>query len=89
MTNLEYIRQATDEQLADLLANDVGHGDCYDCPNGERCVGCECESAWLEWLHDDYEKEDDCGGCINYTEAGTCKVGSNWHGKKCWSFNGK
>ena len=56
MTNLEYIKQATEEQLADLLANDVGHGDCYGCPNHNRCCECGCESAWLAWLHDEHKK---------------------------------
>ena len=59
MTNLEYIRQATEEQLSDLLANDVGHGDCYGCPNSNRCWDGGCESAWLAWLHDKCKRESE------------------------------
>lgn len=55
MTNFERIKKASEKELAEILAHEVGHGDCYDCPNGWRCG--ECSSAWLAWLHDEHEEE--------------------------------
>ena len=59
MTNFERIKNSTEEELANILADEVGHGDCYGCPNMLRCG--DCNSAWLAWLHDESQaiKEKD------------------------------
>lgn len=58
MTNFERIKNSTEEELANILADEMGHGDCYDCPNMYRC-GTSCRSAWLEWLHDESQASEE------------------------------
>lgn len=55
MTNYERIKNLTIEQLAVVIADEIPHGDCYDC---DRCHGIYgsyrlrdgCQDAWLRWL---------------------------------------
>ena len=69
MTNLERIKSMTEEELTELLAFKVGHGDCYNCLVKDRCDEIweeknenndydldPCKQAWSEWLRK--EKED-------------------------------
>lgn len=46
MTNADYIRSMTDEQLANMINNGVSFCHYGACLDGETCVGCA-----LKWLH--------------------------------------
>lgn len=87
MTNLEYIKKASEKELAELLAHDVGHGDCHDCPNMWRCG--DCKSAWLAWLHDDFEVKDHCEDCDNFRFDGTCRERALPKENRCPKFKAK
>lgn len=50
MTNADYIREMTDEELAQIIAVNVDCGKCMDflSPNDYAVKPCKC--AWLDWL---------------------------------------
>lgn len=61
MTNYERIKDMTVEEMAKMIANEIPHGDCYNC---DRCEPIEkplrldsyCEDAWLSWLESEAEE---------------------------------
>lgn len=65
-TNADRIRAMSDKELAVFLADEVPHGDCYDCR-----LGCEwndigefesrCQNSWYEWLVLPAEREEENG----------------------------
>ena len=48
MTNFEYIKAMNIEQMAEFLANNIPHGDCYGC--GLCSVGETCTESWRYFL---------------------------------------
>ena len=63
MTNADRIRAMSDEELAVFLADEVPHGDCYDC-DLECCTYREgdkfyssCQNAFYKWLKQPYKEE--------------------------------
>ena len=65
-TNADRIRAMSDEELAVFLADEVPHGDCYDCRLG--CIWSDkgefesvCQKAWHEWLMLPAEREGEDG----------------------------
>lgn len=60
MTNAQRIRTMNDEELAVFLADEIPHGDCYDCrldctflDKGK--FNDSCKNAWYEWLKEPVE----------------------------------
>ena len=89
MTNLERIRNADEKELAEILAHEVGHGDCYDCP--ADCSGdTSCHDAWANWLHEEVEEPTFCKDCHWLAKNGTCNgLGSRWIGRRCANYRPK
>lgn len=65
MTNADRIRAMTDEELAELLANEVPH-DCAYCNllcatfDGDKFVG-SCQNAFYRWLQQPAEEGEEDG----------------------------
>lgn len=56
MTNGDYIRSMTDEQLSDFLADVI---DCWHCPTYQECTDVQgCDKALLAWLKQEHEDEN-------------------------------
>ena len=54
MTNFEKIKSMSIEEMEVLLADEIPHGDCYNC-RLDCCIedvklDTACQDAWLEWL---------------------------------------
>ena len=59
-TNADHIRAMSDEKLAKMMEM-MTHGDCGSCEIHDYCFsqkGVECHEAWLNWLKEIYEYEN-------------------------------
>ena len=53
MTNAEYIRSMTDEQLSDFFAYII---DCWHCPIYDDCrIEKKCDNALFGWLKQEHK----------------------------------
>ena len=61
-TNADRIRAMSDKELAEFLADEIPHGDCYGCDlecatfEGDKFVDC-CHNAFYRWLKQPAEGE--------------------------------
>ena len=68
MTNYDCIKQMSIEEMAEMLAIEIPHGDCYGCNlecatyTGDKFKDC-CINAFYRWLEQEVEanqrKEDE------------------------------
>lgn len=58
MTNADYIRSMTDEQLARMLTYGDWNFDCSECKDGKKRpeCDCDCQAHCLEWLQQDVRR---------------------------------
>lgn len=61
MTNGDRIRRMTDEELADIIGFNECEDDGYRCPEltGDSHCGGVCRSAFLEWLKQEGQSDDE------------------------------
>ena len=59
MTNAEYIRSMTDEELCDFILNKRENGNCFNnrCYVNDPCKG--CDDCTMEWLKQPYKENTD------------------------------
>lgn len=62
MTNFERIKAMSVEEMAMMLADEIPHGDCYNCYLMEHCfvvdesrLDSSCGNAFLAWLESEVQ----------------------------------
>lgn len=66
MTNYERIKKMTVEEMAEVLANEIDHGDCCTCPLDCHKFTSDvfndyidgCKEAYKEWLESEVKENE-------------------------------